>query len=212
MCRFLAAVAAIVVATSPIARADQRDVARSATVVVMNTKGNLRALGAGVIIDSTRSSLLVVTAAHTLDFGGTLTVATVDGQVLGVTAVTRSKTQDLAVLRTAVPFGLFQPAKTGSIDDTAGPLRVIGHVGGTLFVNSEAKLQSLHARIPGDTSPAIFAIDCATCGVGDSGGGVFDSSGTLLGIVTSGYSDDSGRVVMTVAERIDLAALEVARR
>jgi S1-C subfamily serine protease len=33
------------------------------------------------------------------------------------------------------------------------------------------------------TTPDAFLLDCATCGPGDSGGGVFDAGGRLIGIL-----------------------------
>jgi len=199
--RFIATLIAVIATTAYAVASQTTDATKSQTVVVANTKGNLRAIGAGVIIEK-GSGLTIATVAHTTTFGGTLTVITGDGQTLNVTAVRIIEGHDLAILTTSVPFGAFRAATAGTLGPIDTPLHVWGHARAALFTLSPATVQDPAPQIPDGPTNGRFAIRCDTCGVGDSGSGVFDDAGRLVGIVTEGYSDDAGHVTMTVAEPI----------
>jgi S1-C subfamily serine protease len=47
-----------------------------------------------------------------------------------------------------------------------------------------------------DAPDGAFALDCAACGHGDSGTGVFNDRDELVGIVTAGYSADANRLLV----------------
>src|SRR5260370_1339456 len=47
-----------------------------------------------------------------------------------------------------------------------------------------------------DSHEGAFALDCAACGHGDSGTGVFNARDELVGIVTAGYSADATRILV----------------
>ncbi len=173
------------------------------TVIVANTKDNLRALGSGVIIGTTKNGLRILCAAHTTAFGGTLTVTTSDGQTLNLSERPQLiEGHDLAILTTSMPHGIFHAATLGSPDLTAGALHVWGHAGGALYTLSAATIQDLAPKISDNPHSGEFAIHCDTCTVGDSGSGVFDADGHLVGIVTGAIIAESGAVLMTVAESV----------
>ncbi len=63
---------------------------------------------------------------------------------------------------------------------------------------SEARFLSDNIK----NNPGLFAITCASCAVGDSGGGIFDEHGHLLGIVSQ-QADDVGSITnIVIAEPI----------
>lgn len=62
----------------------------------------------------------------------------------------------------------------------------------TAYVESSGTIADLHPVIPGFATNGRFSLACDGCDVGDSGGGVFDERGRLLGIVTEGWDGGKG--------------------
>jgi len=157
-------------------------------------------VGAGVIIRA-QGSLTIVTAAHVLQGTRAITVETATGEHLDVLGEPRFiDGHDLVLIRTALPIvaGIHVATPADTVTDNA-TLYVWGHPHSNSFVRSDASF--LTTRVTGGAA-GLFAIRCPSCAVGDSGGGVFDEQGRLLGIVTSRQPDTPTLTAVVIAESI----------
>ncbi len=159
---------------------------------------NLFHVGAGVIIRAS-GSLTIVTAAHVVRDAKSITIQTAAGTHLDVVGSTVFVPgHDLALVRTTLPEdGLHVATPDDQVADNA-PLYVWGHPHSKPFVLSEAHFLTENIK----NAPGLFAITCPTCAVGDSGGGVFDQRGHLLGIVSKSAEDVGSITGIVVAEPI----------
>jgi S1-C subfamily serine protease len=155
-------------------------------------------VGAGVIIRA-NGSLTIVTAAHVVRDAKSITIQTYAGTKLDVVGSTVFiPGHDLALLRTALPEdGLHVATPDDTVVDNA-PLYVWGHPHSKPFVLSEARFLTDKIK----DGPGLFAITCPSCAVGDSGGGVFDQRGHLLGIVSQSVADVGSITGIVIAEPI----------
>jgi hypothetical protein len=199
-------VAAIVASTflltyvSPANAASPEDQNAAQTVIVTSTERDKVHLGAGVVVSQSGSGLVVVTAAHVVEEGG-LTVTTLTGQVLNVTNIARLPGFDLAVITTSSYFGPVREAKVGT--PALGALvHVWGHRAAHPYIESAGSISDLDPRLPEGPANGRFAIDCATCDHGDSGAGVFDSAGRLVGILEGARVNQEGKIEFVQCEPI----------
>lgn len=175
-------------------------------------------LGAGEIVDRRADgTLVVVTARHVIDDTTSLAVFVRDDAQPGTdfdelthervghraTLIAYARNVDLALVA-------FQPARFDDYalapiasDDVIGsPVAgvVIGHPNGLLWTVSPYTFLTSHAT--------TFDVNCGTCGPGDSGGGVFDADGELLGIVVQQRVDGEDETERTSEfQAISLAEL-----
>jgi Trypsin-like peptidase domain len=155
-------------------------------------------VGAGVIIRA-QGSLTIVTAAHVVRDAKSITIRTYNGGTLEVVGSTVFiPGHDLALVRTALPEdGLHVATPDDTVADNA-PLYVWGHPHSKPFVLSEARFLTENVK----DNPGLFAITCPSCAVGDSGGGVFDKRGHLLGIISQHVADVGSITGIVIAEPI----------
>jgi S1-C subfamily serine protease len=199
-------VAAIVASTfllayvSPALAASPDDQNAAQTVIVTSAERTKLHLGAGVVVSRSGSSLVVITAAHVVEDGG-LTVTTSNGQVLNVTNIARLPGFDLAILTTSSYFGPVREAKVGT--PALGALvHVWGHRAAHPYIESAGSISDLDPLLPEGPANGRFAIDCARCDHGDSGAGVFDASGRLVGILEGARMDQEGKIAFVQCEPI----------
>ena len=150
-------------------------------------------IGAGEIIGRrTDGRLLVLTARHVVDRASSLAVFVRNGASPGIefasfsryyagrraTIVAYAANVDLALVA-FTPLRTdqydFAPIAERGITTAFTPGVIVGAPNGSLWTVSPYSFLQGNA----DT----FELSCETCGPGDSGGGVFDASGKLLGIV-----------------------------
>lgn len=167
-------------------------------------------VGGGVILRA-NGGLTIATAAHVVQGAKWVTVRTSVGEELTVRGEPEYvKGHDIALLRTSPPVrsGLNVATATDTVEDGA-TLYVWGHPHSKTFVLSDAHFFT--DRVTGG-SEGIFALTCASCAVGDSGGGVFDANGKLLGIVSKMEAADATHPQVVIAEPIGpaLAAAGIA--
>lgn len=167
-------------------------------------------VGAGVIIRA-QGALTIVTAAHVVKGAKAIFVQTNTHESLEVRDLRFIPDHDLALLRTSLPTGGLYVATPDDTVSNDAPLYVWGHPHSKTFVLSEARF--LTERVTGG-SAGLFAISCPTCAVGDSGGGVFDQRGHLLGIVSQDNPDVGAATGIVIAEPIGaaLAAAGIAMK
>jgi S1-C subfamily serine protease len=184
------------------------DVARSelsSTVTVSGPcesgcpSGNM-SIGAGEIVGRRiDGSLLVLTARHVVENARALTIFVRNGATPGVgfasfaesvpgrraRVVAYAANVDLALVSFKPVRGdeyAFAPLADREIDQVSMPGDVVGDPNGALWTVSRYSFLTADAT--------TFDVLCSTCGPGDSGGGVFDPSGKLLGIVVQQAVDD----------------------
>ena len=144
--------------------------------------------GSGVIITSDG---YIVTNNHVIDGARKITVLLKDGNEYEATLIGQDSKTDLAVIKISAT-GL-QPAEYGDSDNlVVGELAIaignpLGQLGGTV---SEGIISALSRNIDIDGETMTLLQTTAAVNPGNSGGGLFNSYGELIGVVnakTSGY-------------------------
>ncbi|HYK52109.1 MAG TPA: serine protease [Candidatus Eremiobacteraceae bacterium] len=170
------------------------------TVIVYSDNGTVTNIGSGVIVGQRNSSLEIVTAAHVV-VGANPRIQLDSGVTLGVVDVDRIAGFDLAVLDTRPYDGRTESASFGQ--PSAGEeVHIWGQRLTQRYVESQASVTDLDPALPEGPADGRFAIDCTTCGHGDSGAGVFDAHGDLLGILEGARRDQFGNVAFVECEPI----------
>ena len=125
---------------------------------------------------------LVVTASHTIETDGEITLGAADGRTLAAEVAGRDPALDIAVLRTA-SNGIPAADVTSDGDIRVGHLVLAIGAGPRASAGIVSALDVRGRAAPGDT----FAVDL-TLYPGFSGGPLIDVRGRVLGITTSGAS------------------------
>jgi len=157
-------------------------------------------IGAGVVVSHAGSGLIVATAAHVVSSGG-LSVVTSRGERLNVIKVRTIAGFDLALLETSPYIGPVVTATFGA-PALGAPVHVWGHRLERPYVESTGSVLDLDPVLPEGPAQGRFAIECASCDHGDSGGGVFDADGRLIGILEGARRDDAGDLAYVQCEPI----------
>lgn len=179
------------------------------TVIVVNKSAKETIMGAGVIV-FTDSSATIVTAKHLL-VEGEVHVFLADGKPLNILTMTLVANHDLATIQVELP-GPGRPLAVAQITDRfdrTNNLTVLGHPDKVVYVFTSATFLDADPDLP-STGYGQFTLRCAACTHGDSGGGVFDVDGRLVGIVSAATKGaNGGPSGIVVAEPI-APALEAA--
>jgi len=170
------------------------------TVIVYSDAGAVTNIGSGVIVGRRNGSLEIVTAAHVVA-GANPRIQLDSGVTLGVMDIDRIAGFDLAVLDTRPYDGRTQSASFGQPSAGEG-VHIWGQRLTQRFVESQASVTDLDPALPEGPADGRFAIDCSTCGHGDSGAGVFDARGDLLGILEGARRDQLGNIAFVECEPI----------
>jgi S1-C subfamily serine protease len=183
---------------------------RDLTVVITTGVGDATAIGAGVVIRR-NDGLAILTAAHVLAEGAQPQVRTADGLRLLVRSIERIPGHDLALIYASAPLAPLRVAVAGR-PAIGEPLVLWGHPLGKPFTLAHAMVLDLAVRF-GDGSPDRLTIACPTCDTGDSGAGVFDEGGSLVGILTAAIVDgDRHRIGVWLVESLDPISAAVPQR
>src|SRR5579862_2857960 len=150
-------------------------------------------IGSAVVVSRDAQTLTLATVAHVVVPGRPLRILDSSRrafyQVLDVHVV---QGYDLALIRVVAQPGFpVQPAQFAAAQPGEA-IWVWGNPGGTFWTLSSGTVQSASAQIGSDPLPRV-TIDCPSCTFGDSGGGVFSPDGKLIGILSSGWRNASGR-------------------
>jgi S1-C subfamily serine protease len=179
--------------------------ARASMVIVSSHIAEHRdAIGAGVIVAIEPHRLRVVTARHVAD-NGPVTIW-IDARAWAGEIVRTFANRDLALVDVADPrldTRRVQAAIAADSTPDGTELYVWGENETGLRVE-DARLVSAAYEPPGEaTAVPLVSIACDMCTHGDSGGGIFDTEGKLVGILTARYHTRDGRSVALVGERAD---------
>ena len=192
-------IAAILFGLLPIpASADDAALAETKrqTFVVQSCPGTGKAIiGSGVVVARDRGILTIATAAHAIVPGDTLRILDVSRRayydVVGIKVLSE---YDLALVRVRaqVHFSVAPvPIAKAAPDE---PVWLWGHPPDTFWVVAKGSVIDAQAQIPGRSGSPRITIACESCAHGDSGAGVFDALGRLLGILTHKWSNAEGTI------------------
>lgn len=207
-----AALAAIVILAFPArtVRADDGALAQSRQqtflVQVCANERQAIAIGAGVVVARDGTTLTLATAAHIVAQRGELRILDIGRHafydVLGVHVI---GDYDLALIRVRANPEFSISAATIAPPVTGERVFVWGHTGEGFWQLATGSVQQTNAQIPGVLGTPRITISCANCSHGDSGSGVFDEQGRLIGILTRAWSKKGGGPVLFI--EVEPAAL-----
>ncbi len=155
--------------------------------------------GSGVIYSSDG---YIITCAHVVESADTITVTTADGTEYDATLVGLDESNDIAVIK--IDADNLTPATLGDSDTILAGETVyaVGNPGGTLsgtitegIISAVSRTITVALDDYGTNTITLNVIQTsAAVSPGNSGGGLFDSSGCLIGIVNakSTGSDEEG--------------------
>jgi hypothetical protein len=182
--------------------------AEGAVVVVASSPTQI-GTGAGTIVSIDGDSVRVLTAEHVATFG-TLTIRFANDASAPAQIRARLPGHDLAIIEAIV-----DPARAADLHAaTVGsarpgePVHVWGSgLDGPAF--EPARVAAIGGDLPDGPARGRYEVACGLCHRGDSGAGVFDAHGTLVGVYVGYFTFDSGERV-GVAETPE-SAWKIAR-
>jgi hypothetical protein len=183
------------------ARADSLDAARQSAVVVIATSRDKVAVGSGVVVACDPEHIRVLTARHVALFGDL--VVRIHGSSRRAHVVRSWPDHDLALIDAEIDpmhFGAIDSAHVGPPSSAGAPIFILGSGDTVDAALLPGSIDQLNPALPDGPANGRFTIVCATCAHGDSGSGIFDQNGTLIGILSSAWVTPTGQVVMLVAE------------
>src|SRR5260370_29413402 len=168
---------------------DSRDGPPASLVSVAGSGGAHTIYACGVIVGERRDEIVIQTAAHVLGIAG-IAFFTAAGERLRVRNTAVIPGHDLALVTTDRPWRPYTVARLAPRPEMGSRVHLWGPVGRTPFTPHEAVVRPIDDRVT-DAPDGAFALDCAACGHGDSGTGVFNARDALVRIVTARSSPAS---------------------
>ncbi len=144
--------------------------------------------GSGVIIDE---SGLIVTNQHVIDSARSVTVRLNDGQTYSASLIGADESEDIAILKieasglTACTFGDSDLLEVG--DEVIAIGNPLGTLGGTV---TNGIISATGRKVKIDGNEMTLLQTNAAISPGNSGGGLFNTSGRLIGIVNAKSSGE----------------------
>ncbi|MEM9561767.1 MAG: serine protease [Actinomycetota bacterium] len=180
---------------------DLSDAADRAVVVATAACGSADPTdGSGIALGPER----VLTAAHVVASGGPIELTDDDATVAGV-LVAYDPARDLAIVRPAEPFqGIPPPPLSGDLDvDDTGIVVGAARSGDVpAVVELVTVIEMDDVRATTRSRRRGYRIDANT-GPGDSGAGLYDDDGRLIGLLFAVSSADDDRSWVTASSEID---------
>ncbi len=212
--RFLTVLAALLVAlpvslAGGAAQAAEADRSSEGGVVVLATSGSHHGIGAGTVVAKAGASLLILTAAHVATFG-VLELRLADASEVPARLVSVMPGRDLALIEAALPENLAAQLQAAPL---ARPLAAeVVHVWGSgndgpAF--ETGTVTSVGRNLPDGAPRGRYAFGCALCHEGDSGAGLFNERGELVGVYIGYFALEHARI--SIAE-LPATAVEIAGR
>jgi S1-C subfamily serine protease len=192
------------------AAAQAADRTADGAVVVIAQTATENGFGAGTIVAMSGDVIRVLTADHVATHGA-LSVRFDGGAEFPAHIVSQFPSHDLAVIEAEVDpllAGTLHPAPVAA-PLSHEPVHIWGSgVNGPAF--ETASVQAVGAELPDGPANGRYALGCDTCHQGDSGGGVFDARGDLVGVYVGYFVMDEGTRI-SVAQLPSAEALSFAR-
>jgi hypothetical protein len=169
-------------------------------LLIAGTIDGKAAYGCAVIVAADARTVTLVTAKHNLAIADAQYILTT-GERLEVVRTRPLDAGDLTYVDALRPHRTFAVAEYAPVPAAGETLQLWGPIANVPFTPHAARVRLLDARIT-DAPIDSLALDCPDCDHGDSGTGVFDARGRLIGIITRGYYAD-GRKLLVLAEVAD---------
>jgi S1-C subfamily serine protease len=186
------------------------DRATDGAVVVLAQTATDTGFGAGTIVAMNGDVIRILTANHVATHGA-LRVRFDNGVLFPAHIVSQFPGHDLAVIEAKVDpllAGTLHPASVAA-PLSYEPVHIWGSgVNGPAF--ETASIDAVGAELPDGPANGRYALGCNTCHQGDSGGGVFDARGDLVGVYVGYFVMDEGARI-SVAQLPSADALSFAR-
>lgn len=143
--------------------------------------------GSGVVISSDGK---IVTNNHVIEGAGKITVRLSNGEEYAATLLGRDAASDLAVLKinkNDLKYAVFGDSDTLQVGETAVAIgNPLGELGGTV---TEGIISAKERSIDIDGQVMTLLQTTAAINSGNSGGGLFNDRGQLIGIVNAKFAD-----------------------
>lgn len=168
-------------------------------VVILADNGSVHGIGAGTIVGIDGAEVRILTAKHVATFG-TLHVRLDDGTQLPAHVLALSSQHDLAVVDAQADpqVAATLHAAPVALPRSNEPVHAWGSGNdGPAF--EPAAVSRVDAPLPDGAPHGRFALACRLCHQGDSGAGIFDERGELVGVYIGFFEVDAGR--LSIAER-----------
>ena len=179
-------------------RADEnpQDLTRQQTFVVQSLIDGDRAnIGGGVVVARDGDVLTIATAAHVLKDGAPMHILDTSRQAYyAVIDVRRLPADDLALIRVRAQPQSPQPVALASAAP-GEPVWVWGHTDNMFWTLATGTVTRVNALLPQRDDTPRITITCDRCSHGDSGSGVFNAKGQLVGILTASWRVPPGPVL-----------------
>jgi S1-C subfamily serine protease len=165
---------------------------RSLSVLITTASGEGMMVGAGVVFGRA-GDLTILTAAHVLKESSMPEVRSPEGTRFEVRSIEKIPGHDLALIHTAAPLAPFKVAAPGR--PVAGETFFLwGHPRGKAFTLARGMVLDVDPQLA-IVPERGFTVACPACDIGDSGAGVFDERGGLLGILTAAVVNADGHKI-----------------
>jgi len=168
--------------------------AQGGVVINAATTDGQRAYGAGTVIAAQGSRVDVITAKH-VAVAGALTLRFDDGTSAPARIALLIPDRDLAVIEASVNPSFASSLHVAPIGRpvNSAALHVwgSGHDGPSFEPGNAGHVG---AQLPDGAPKSRYQIACELCHQGDSGGGVFDQNGNLIGVYVGFFEAGSSRV------------------
>lgn len=178
--------------------------------VVVRALGSVSdGIGAGTIVAVEGSSVTVLTAKHVATYGP-LSLKFADGTRASAKISSLVRDRDLALVTANVDAGYaatLHVARVGAPKPNA-PVHVWGSgIDGPAF--EPGAIDKVGAVLPDGATRNRYTLSCNLCHQGDSGAGVFDGRGNLVGVFVGYFDMDNGKLGVA-EEPLDETALAAA--
>jgi S1-C subfamily serine protease len=180
------------------------------SVVVLATQGPVHGIGVGTIVAKSGTHVRLLTAAHVATHG-TLQLRLADGSEVSAHLIATVPGQDLALIEadvTEASAAVLRPAPIAR-PQSAEPVHVWGS-GNDGPAYETATVSNVGSDLPDGAPHGRYALGCALCHQGDSGAGIFNARGELVGVYIGYFDVKSGRVSVAELPSDDVAV--AARR
>jgi hypothetical protein len=185
------ALAGLIVAPNASAAAEPRSEGAVGVTALTTTQ---RGSGQGTIVSISGNDVRIVTAKHVAVFGA-LTVQ-LNGRSTPARILALIPNHDVAVIEATVDASITSKFRAALPAMPTGhePVHLWGGRGSGIAYKA-ASVTETGGALPDGPAKGRFEVACNACAIGDSGSGVFDGRGNLVGIYVGYYTYDSGERV-----------------
>jgi len=176
------------------------EVSSNGSVVVLGISSTTRATGAGTVVEVSGEHVRILTAKHLAVYGG-LTVRLNSETTVAARVLTLIAGHDVAVIEAIVPARVASQLHSARIGEAKQAEHVT--IGGSQADGrpdaEAASVIQTGGNLPDGAANGRFELSCSLCHPGDSGAGVFDGAGNLVGVYVGFWTYDDGQRV-SIAE------------